>query len=47
MAHPLVATGRGANAEAIRLEVAGVATKESGFVHVNDRLETTARGAAP
>jgi pyruvate/2-oxoglutarate dehydrogenase complex dihydrolipoamide dehydrogenase (E3) component len=45
--HLLVVTGRRANAEGIRLEVAGVAAKESGLVQLNDRLETTARRVAP
>lgn len=38
----LVATGRGPNTEGIGLEGAKVGLDERGYIHVNDRLETTA-----
>lgn len=40
--HILVATGRTPNTEGIGLEVAGVQLTPSGYVKVNERLETTA-----
>jgi len=42
--HLLVAAGRVPNTEGIGLEVAGVALTERGYIKVNERLETTARG---
>jgi pyruvate/2-oxoglutarate dehydrogenase complex dihydrolipoamide dehydrogenase (E3) component len=38
----LVATGRVPNTEGLGLDVASVALDDRGFIHVNDRLETTA-----
>ena len=38
----LVATGRTPNTTGIGLEVAGVELRQGGWIHVNDRLETTA-----
>lgn len=40
----LVAAGRAPNIEQIGLKEAGVQTTERGFIKVNDRLETTAKG---
>src|SRR5262249_39486915 len=42
--HLLVATGRTPNTQAIGLELAGVEVTESGYIKVNERLETTASG---
>jgi pyruvate/2-oxoglutarate dehydrogenase complex dihydrolipoamide dehydrogenase (E3) component len=42
--HLLVAAGRVPNTEGIGLEVAGVAVTDGGYIQVNERLETTARG---
>jgi pyruvate/2-oxoglutarate dehydrogenase complex dihydrolipoamide dehydrogenase (E3) component len=42
--HLLVATGRRPNTDGLNLEAAGVATDEHGFVVVDERLKTTARG---
>jgi pyruvate/2-oxoglutarate dehydrogenase complex dihydrolipoamide dehydrogenase (E3) component len=42
--HLLTATGRTPNTEALKLELAGVATDEHGYVKVDDRLETSAAG---
>jgi pyruvate/2-oxoglutarate dehydrogenase complex dihydrolipoamide dehydrogenase (E3) component len=42
--HVLAAFGRTPNTEDLNLGVAGVASDARGFVKVNDRLETTARG---
>jgi pyruvate/2-oxoglutarate dehydrogenase complex dihydrolipoamide dehydrogenase (E3) component len=42
--HLLVAAGRTPNTEDIGLELAGVELTASGYVRVNDRLETTAPG---
>jgi pyruvate/2-oxoglutarate dehydrogenase complex dihydrolipoamide dehydrogenase (E3) component len=42
--HLLVATGRVPNSDTLNLEAAGIGTGEQGFIHVNDRLETTAEG---
>lgn len=40
----LVATGRTPNTNDLGLEIAGVETDSQGYVRVNERLETTARG---
>jgi pyruvate/2-oxoglutarate dehydrogenase complex dihydrolipoamide dehydrogenase (E3) component len=40
--HLLVAAGRTPNTDGLGLELAGVQTTESGYVKVNERLETTA-----
>lgn len=40
----LVATGRTPNSGDLGLAAAGVATDERGYIRVNERLETTARG---
>ncbi len=40
--HLLSATGRVPNSDTLNLAVAGIETKERGFIKVNDRLETTA-----
>jgi len=42
--HLLVAAGRTPNTEGIGLELAGVELTDSGYVKVNERLETTAPG---
>lgn len=42
--HVLVAAGRQPNTRSLRLELAGVATDERGYVRVNEHLETTAPG---
>ena len=42
--HILVATGRTPNTEGIGLELAGVELTQNGYIKVNERLETTARG---
>lgn len=42
--HLLVATGRRPNTDDLGLEKAGVAVDKSGYIQVNDRLETTAAG---
>ncbi|MEW5916943.1 MAG: mercuric reductase [Gemmatimonadota bacterium] len=42
--HLLVAVGRVPNTEELTLGAAGVAVDDRGFVRVNERLETTARG---
>ena len=42
--HLLVATGRTPNTDGIGLELAGVERTESGYIKVNDRLQTTAPG---
>lgn len=42
--HLLVAAGRTPNTENIGLELAGVEVTARGFIKVNERLETTARG---
>jgi pyruvate/2-oxoglutarate dehydrogenase complex dihydrolipoamide dehydrogenase (E3) component len=42
--HLLVATGRTPNTQEIGLEAAGVELTEGGYIRVNERLETTARG---
>jgi pyruvate/2-oxoglutarate dehydrogenase complex dihydrolipoamide dehydrogenase (E3) component len=42
--HLLVATGRTPNTEGLGLELAGVELTDSGYVKVNERLETTAPG---
>ena len=42
--HLLVATGRPPNTESLDLEAAGVETDESGFVKVDERLETNVPG---
>ena len=42
--HLLVATGRTPNTQDIGLDAARIATMESGYVRVNERLETTAPG---
>src|SRR5262245_4535297 len=42
--HLLIAAGRAPNTEGIGLEVAGVALTDGGYIQVNERLETTARG---
>lgn len=42
--HLLVATGRTPNTQKIGLDLAGIAVTDSGFVKVNERLETTAPG---
>jgi pyruvate/2-oxoglutarate dehydrogenase complex dihydrolipoamide dehydrogenase (E3) component len=39
--HLLIAVGRRPNTDMLDLDQAGVATNERGFVHVNERLETT------
>jgi len=39
--HLLVAVGRAPNTERLGLEAAGIATTPQGFVHVNERLETS------
>lgn len=40
----LVASGRTPNTQDIGLELAGVAVNNQGYIQVNDRLETTAKG---
>jgi pyruvate/2-oxoglutarate dehydrogenase complex dihydrolipoamide dehydrogenase (E3) component len=42
--HLLVAAGRSPNTEGIGLELAGVELTDSGYIKVNERLETTAPG---
>jgi pyruvate/2-oxoglutarate dehydrogenase complex dihydrolipoamide dehydrogenase (E3) component len=42
--HLLLATGRSPNTEALNLSAAGVVTDKSGFITVNERLETSVRG---
>ncbi len=42
--HLLLATGRSPNTETLDLGAAGVVTDKSGFIKVNDRLETSAPG---
>jgi pyruvate/2-oxoglutarate dehydrogenase complex dihydrolipoamide dehydrogenase (E3) component len=42
--HLLVATGRVPNSDGLNLSAAGIETDDRGFIRVNDRLETTARG---
>jgi pyruvate/2-oxoglutarate dehydrogenase complex dihydrolipoamide dehydrogenase (E3) component len=42
--HLLVATGRAPNTHDLGLRAAGIASDEQGYVRVDDRLETTARG---
>jgi pyruvate/2-oxoglutarate dehydrogenase complex dihydrolipoamide dehydrogenase (E3) component len=42
--HLLVATGRTPNTDDLGLEAAGVETDERGYVRVDERLETSARG---
>jgi pyruvate/2-oxoglutarate dehydrogenase complex dihydrolipoamide dehydrogenase (E3) component len=42
--HLLVATGRVPNTDTLNLSEAGVQMNDRGFIHVNDRLETTAAG---
>src|SRR5262249_37358127 len=42
--HLLLAAGRAPNTEGIGLELAGVALTNGGYIQVNERLETTARG---
>jgi len=42
--HLLVATGRVPNTDGIGLDLAGIATRPDGYIHVNERLETTAPG---
>ncbi|HEX6711598.1 MAG TPA: mercuric reductase [Rubrobacter sp.] len=42
--HLLVAAGRTPNTDSLNLEAAGVETDKRGFVKVNERLETSARG---
>jgi len=42
--HLLVATGRVPNSDTLNLAAAKIQTDDRGFIHVNDRLETTAEG---
>jgi pyruvate/2-oxoglutarate dehydrogenase complex dihydrolipoamide dehydrogenase (E3) component len=42
--HLLVATGRVPNSDTLNLSAAGVQTDKRGFIQVNDRLETSAKG---
>ncbi len=42
--HLLVATGRVPNSDTLNLAAAGIQVNQSGFIQVNDRLETTAAG---
>jgi pyruvate/2-oxoglutarate dehydrogenase complex dihydrolipoamide dehydrogenase (E3) component len=42
--HLLVATGRSPNTEDLNLATAGIQTDKHGYIKVDDRLETTARG---
>jgi len=42
--HLLIATGRTPNTEDLNLPAAGIQTDKHGYVKVNDRLETAARG---
>jgi pyruvate/2-oxoglutarate dehydrogenase complex dihydrolipoamide dehydrogenase (E3) component len=42
--HLLIATGRKPNTEALNLKAGGVEVDEKGFIRVNDKLETSARG---
>ncbi len=42
--HLLVATGRVPNSDTLNLEAVGIQTDDRGFIMVNDRLETSARG---
>jgi pyruvate/2-oxoglutarate dehydrogenase complex dihydrolipoamide dehydrogenase (E3) component len=42
--HLLVATGRVPNSDRLNLDAAGIETGDRGFIQVNERLETTARG---
>jgi len=42
--HLLVATGRSPNTDKLNLPAAGVAMDERGFIRVNDKLETSAKG---
>ncbi len=42
--HLLIATGREPNTQGIGLELAGVELTDSGYIKVNERLETTAPG---
>src|SRR6266446_4445379 len=44
--HLLVATGRSPNTDGIGLELAGVELTDSGYIKVNERLETTAPGVS-
>jgi pyruvate/2-oxoglutarate dehydrogenase complex dihydrolipoamide dehydrogenase (E3) component len=42
--HLLIATGRIPNSDTLNLPAAGVQTDKRGFIQVNDRLETSAKG---
>ena len=42
--HLLVATGRVPNSDTLNLPAAKIQTDDRGFIHVNDRLETSAEG---
>jgi len=42
--HVLVATGRKPNTEGLGLELTGVELTDRGYIKVNERLQTTARG---
>jgi pyruvate/2-oxoglutarate dehydrogenase complex dihydrolipoamide dehydrogenase (E3) component len=42
--HLLVAIGRVPNSDTLNLGAAGIQTNDRGFIHVNDRLETTVKG---
>jgi len=42
--HLLLAAGRDPNSDTLNLAAAGVATDESGFIHVNAKLETNVEG---
>ena len=42
--HLLVATGRRPNTEKLNLQAVGIATDARGYIHVNDKLETTTPG---
>jgi pyruvate/2-oxoglutarate dehydrogenase complex dihydrolipoamide dehydrogenase (E3) component len=43
-AHLLVATGRVPNTDSLRVSAAGIATDQSGFIHTNDKLESSVSG---
>jgi pyruvate/2-oxoglutarate dehydrogenase complex dihydrolipoamide dehydrogenase (E3) component len=42
--HLLVATGRVPNTDSLRVSAAGIATDQRGFIHTNDKLESSVSG---